>query len=117
MARGRNSISGNERKAMKINGLTIDGARAALVAGETTATALAESHYARIESEDAEINSFLAISLERAMAQATKIDGMAAEGEALPVLAGIPVGSRDVLVMRRAPATAGSRMLNADMPP
>src|SRR5260370_19624430 len=117
MARGRKSISGNERKAMKINGLTIDEARAGLVAGETTATALAESHYARIESEDAEINSFLAISRERAMAQATKIDGMAAKGEALPVLAGIPVGIKDVLVMRGAPSTAGSLILKDYKPP
>ena len=34
------------------------------------------------------------------MAQAAKIDGMAAKGETLPALAGVPVGIKDVLVMR-----------------
>ena len=32
------------------------------------------------------INSFLALSRERAMAQAAKIDGMAAKGDDLPAL-------------------------------
>ncbi len=45
------------------------------------------------------------------MAQAAKIDGMVAKGEALPALAGVPVGIKDVLVMQGAPATAGSLIL------
>ena len=73
---------------MELESLTIDGARAALAAGKMTATALAELHYARIESQDGEINSFLALSRERAMAQAAKIDAMAAKGEALAAAGG-----------------------------
>jgi len=88
-----------------------------MATGETTATALAELHYARIESQGAEINSFLAMSRERAMTQAAKIDGMAAKAEALPTLAGVPVGIKDVLVMRGAPATAGSLILKDYTPP
>jgi aspartyl-tRNA(Asn)/glutamyl-tRNA(Gln) amidotransferase subunit A len=102
---------------MELESLTIDGARAAVAAGETTATALAEAHYARIGSRDAEINSFLALSRERAMAQAAKIDGMAANAAALPILAGVPVGIKDVLVMQGAPATAGSLILKGYRPP
>jgi aspartyl-tRNA(Asn)/glutamyl-tRNA(Gln) amidotransferase subunit A len=82
-----------------------------------TASAVAEQHYARIGSRDGEINSFLALSRERAMAQAAKIDGMAAKGEALPALAGVPVGIKDVLVMQGAPATAGSLILEGYRPP
>ena len=96
---------------MELEGLTIDGARSALASGEVTATALAELHYERIAARDGEIHSFLALSRERAMAQAAKLDGMAARGEALPVLAGVPVGIKDVLVMQGAPATAGSLIL------
>jgi hypothetical protein len=88
-----------------------------MAAGETTATALAELHYARIESQNGEINSFLALSRGRAMTQAAKIDGMAAKTEALPALAGVPVGIKDVLVMRGAPATAGSLILKGYRPP
>jgi len=102
---------------MELEGLTIEGARAAMAAGETTATALAELHYARIESQDAEINSFLAMSRERAMAQAAKIDGMVAKAEVLPALAGVPLGIKDVLVMQGAPATAGSLILKDYKPP
>jgi aspartyl-tRNA(Asn)/glutamyl-tRNA(Gln) amidotransferase subunit A len=102
---------------MELESLTIDGARAALVAGETTATALAELHYARIDSRDNEINSFLALSRDRAMTQAAKIDCMAAHAEALPVLAGVPVGIKDVLAMQGTPATAGSLILKGYKPP
>jgi len=102
---------------MELESLTIDGARAAVASGEMKASALAELYYARIDSHDGEINSFLALSRERAMAQAAKIDGMAAKGEALPVLAGVPVGIKDVLVMQGAPATAGSRILKGYKPP
>src|SRR5271168_2507900 len=104
-------------KAMELESLTIDGSRAAVASGEMTATAVAELHYARIEAQDGKINSFLALSRERAMAQAAKIDQMAAKAEATPVLAGVPVGIKDVLAMRGAPATAGSLILKGYRPP
>ncbi|WP_183811418.1 Asp-tRNA(Asn)/Glu-tRNA(Gln) amidotransferase subunit GatA [Tunturibacter empetritectus] len=102
---------------MNLEDLTIDDARQAVASGETTATALAEQHYDRIVSQDVEIHSFLALSRERAMAQAKKIDEMAAKGNPLPPLAGVPVGIKDVLVMRGAPATAGSLILKGYRPP
>jgi aspartyl-tRNA(Asn)/glutamyl-tRNA(Gln) amidotransferase subunit A len=102
---------------MDLNGMTIDAARSAMAAGETTATSLAELHYKRIAVDDGKINSFLALSRDRALAQAEKIDGMAARGEALPVLAGVPVGIKDVLTMKGAPATAGSLILKGYRPP
>jgi aspartyl-tRNA(Asn)/glutamyl-tRNA(Gln) amidotransferase subunit A len=100
-----------------LTGLTMDAARAAMASGDVTATALAELHYGRIAAEDGKINSFLALSRERAMAQAAKIDGMAAKSEALPLLAGIPVGIKDVLAMVGSPATAGSLILKGYRPP
>src|SRR5277367_1405508 len=102
---------------MELEGLTIDGVRVTVVAGLVTATALAELHYARIGAQNSEINSFLALSRDRAMAQAAKIDEMAAKGETLPALAGVPVGIKDVLVMQGAPATAGSLILKGYRPP
>ena len=102
---------------MDLEGLTIDGARAAIASGTVTATALAEQHYSHISLRDAEINSFLVLSRERALTQAAKIDGMVAKGTLLPALAGVPVGIKDVLVMRGSPATAGSRILKDNRPP
>jgi aspartyl-tRNA(Asn)/glutamyl-tRNA(Gln) amidotransferase subunit A len=97
--------------------LTIDGVRAAVASGRTTATALAEQHYERITTDDVKIHSYLSLSRERAMAQAAKVDAMADRGEVLPPLAGVPVGIKDVLVMRGAPATAGSLILKGYRPP
>ena len=104
-------------KVVNLEDLTIDATRQAVASGKTTATALAGQHYDRIASQDGKIHSFLALSRERAMAQATKIDEMAAKGDPLPPLAGVPLGIKDVLVMRGAPATAGSLILKGYRPP
>ena len=104
-------------KVVDLENLTIDLAREAIASGKTTATALAELHYDRIASLDGKINSFLALSRVRAMTQARKIDEMAAKGQVLPPLAGVPVGIKDVLVMQGAPATAGSLILKGYRPP
>ncbi len=96
---------------------TIAETRAALASGKTTATALAEQTYAAIAAQDGEINSYLALSRDRALAQATRIDALAAAGDELPPLAGVPVGIKDVLAMQGTPATAGSRILEGYRPP
>ncbi len=101
--------------------LTIDEVRAGLLDGSSSATKTAELHYARIAADDGQegkaINSFLALSKERAMAQAARIDDLAALGDPLPKLAGVPVGIKDVLAMQGSPATAGSKILAGYMPP
>ena len=104
--------------------MTIDEVRTGVGSGTATATALAEQHYARIAADDVPasaggkgIHSFLALSKERALEQAAKIDALAAKGDVLPPLAGVPVGIKDVLVMQGSPATAGSKILQGYMPP
>ena len=71
----------------------------------------------QMEPEAQGINSYLALSRERAFEQAERVDGMAARGEALPPLAGVPVAIKDVLAMCGAPATAGSKILKGYRPP
>ena len=106
---------------MGLASATIQEVRAGIASGKATATSVAEEHYARIAAEDGPggkgINSFLALSRERALAQAAKIDAMAAKGEPLPPLAGVPVGIKDVLTMQGSPATAGSKILQGYRPP
>jgi aspartyl-tRNA(Asn)/glutamyl-tRNA(Gln) amidotransferase subunit A len=112
---------------MSLGFTSIQSVRDGVAAKTTTATAVAEQHYARIAADDGvgssrdhpgkKIHSFLALSKERATAQAAKIDAMAASGEALPPLAGVPVGIKDVLTMVGSPATAGSKILEGYMPP
>ena len=97
--------------------LTIDAARSAIQERKTTALALAEAHYARIQKEDGQIGAFLTLSKERALEQADRIDRMATEGKPLPPLAGVPVGIKDVMSTRGVRTTAGSRILEKYIPP
>ena len=91
--------------------------RAGIVAGTTKAVDLASSYYERIEKINPRLNVYLSLTRERALAQAARVDEMAAKGEPLGVLAGIPVGIKDVLVMQGAPSTAGSKILEGYCPP
>ena len=95
--------------------------RDGLLNGSLSATALATEQLARIHTHDQvpgeEINSFLSLSEERALAQAGRIDALAKAGDSLPVLAGVPVGVKDLLAMQGAPATAGSAILRGYHPP
>ena len=79
--------------------------------------ALAEAYYAKIESDDPKIGAYLTLSKERAMAKAAEIDGLAAKGEKLPPLGGVPVGIKDVMVTKGVRSTAGSKILGNYVPP
>jgi aspartyl-tRNA(Asn)/glutamyl-tRNA(Gln) amidotransferase subunit A len=84
---------------------------------EPSATELAELCFAEIEAQNPALNAFLALSRERALHAAGAIDRLAAEGSPLPPLAGVPIGIKDVLVMKGSPSTAGSRILEGYQPP
>ena len=102
---------------MHLAQLTIDAVRAAVQERKTTALALAEAHYARIEKEDPQIGAYLTLSKERALEQADRMDRMAAEGKALPPLGGVPVAIKDVMSTRGVRTTAGSKILGNYIPP
>jgi aspartyl-tRNA(Asn)/glutamyl-tRNA(Gln) amidotransferase subunit A len=102
---------------MELNSLTIDAARSAVQERKTTATSLAEAFYSKIEKDDPQIGAYLILSKERALAKAAEIDALAAKGEMLPPLAGVPVGIKDVMVTRGVRTTAGSKILGNYMPP
>jgi aspartyl-tRNA(Asn)/glutamyl-tRNA(Gln) amidotransferase subunit A len=102
---------------MELNSLTIDAARTAVQERQTSAVALAEAHYARIQKEDGQIGAFLTLSRERALQQAERMDRMAAEGKTLPPLGGVPVGIKDVMSTRGVRTTAGSKILDKYVPP
>jgi len=109
-----------------VNGVTTEKMTVSLAAARETAkaisaTTLAERHYKRIAELDGEaglgINSFLALSRERALEQAARVDDLLARGQDAGPLAGVPVAVKDVLAMRGAPTTAGSKILAGWMPP
>jgi aspartyl-tRNA(Asn)/glutamyl-tRNA(Gln) amidotransferase subunit A len=86
--------------------------------GEPTATQLAGLCLEEIAAQNPTINAYLETSPERALRAAAAIDQLAAQGGGpLPPLAGVPIGVKDVLVMKGSPATAGSRILEGYRPP
>jgi aspartyl-tRNA(Asn)/glutamyl-tRNA(Gln) amidotransferase subunit A len=91
--------------------------RKGIIAGSVKLVDLAASYYQRIEQANPRLNVYLSLTKERALEQAAKVDATAAKGDPLPPLAGIPVGIKDVLVMRGAPSTAGSKILQGYQPP
>src|SRR5580700_10422912 len=102
---------------MNFNALTINEVRGAIAEGRTTVTALATDFYDRIRKEDSEIGAYLTLCEERALTQAARIDQMAAEGQPLPPLAGVPIAIKDVMVMNGVRTTAGSKILDSFIPP
>jgi aspartyl-tRNA(Asn)/glutamyl-tRNA(Gln) amidotransferase subunit A len=102
---------------MDLSSLTIDAARSAIQERQMTARALTESFYAKIEKDDPQIGAYLTLSRERALAKAAEMDALAAKGEKLPPLGGVPVGIKDVMVTRGLRTTAGSKILGNYIPP
>jgi len=96
---------------------SIGAIRSAIANGETTAKALTEIYQARIAGEDGKIHAFLSTDRDYALAQAARIDDVAAKGDPLPKLAGVPFGIKDVLTLEGFAATAGSKILEGYRPP
>src|SRR5579862_1804761 len=96
---------------------TLARLREDMASGTVRAVDLALAYYDRIAALNDPLNVYLTLTKERALEQAARMDAMAAKGDALPPLAGVPMGIKDVLVMRGAPSTAGSKILKGYQPP
>jgi aspartyl-tRNA(Asn)/glutamyl-tRNA(Gln) amidotransferase subunit A len=64
--------------------------------GEISATEAVDAALERIESTDGELNAFCEVRADDARAQAAAVGGRLARGEAVGVLAGVPVGVKDL---------------------
>jgi aspartyl-tRNA(Asn)/glutamyl-tRNA(Gln) amidotransferase subunit A len=102
---------------MNLKQTCISEVRAAVGHGKPSATELAEFCLTEIEAQNPAINAYLAVSPERALRAAAAVDQLVAQGSPLPPLAGVPIGIKDVLVMKGSPSTAGSRILEGYRPP
>jgi len=96
---------------------TIDSVKSALAAKKVSARELTAEFYKRIDSRNPELNAYLALSPERAYAQADKIDALVALGKPLPALGGVPVAIKDVISTRGTVTTCGSKILQNYVPP
>jgi aspartyl-tRNA(Asn)/glutamyl-tRNA(Gln) amidotransferase subunit A len=90
---------------------------AAVRTGDTTATTLAEAALAAIAQGNGELNAFLHVDAEGALAAAQRVDRSVANGEDPGPLAGVPIALKDNLCTRGVPTTAASRILEGWRPP
>jgi aspartyl-tRNA(Asn)/glutamyl-tRNA(Gln) amidotransferase subunit A len=89
----------------------------ALTAGEVSSRELTGAHLDRIDAVDGDLNAFLHVDREGALAAADRIDERRAAGEQLHPLAGVPIAVKDVVVTEGQPTTAGSKILEGWIPP
>lgn len=94
---------------------SIPDVRESVVHARRSAVDWTNEYLERVEARNPQINAFLHVGGEQALAAAGEIDERK-DRAALP-LAGVPIGIKDVLVVRGLPATAGSKILEGYLPP
>jgi aspartyl-tRNA(Asn)/glutamyl-tRNA(Gln) amidotransferase subunit A len=101
---------------MELRELSIKSVREQIAAKELTAVELCNAAFERIEKL-ADLNAFISLVKESALAKAEAIDHAAQSGEPLPPLAGTVLAVKDNMVMRGVKTTAGSKILYNYVPP
>jgi len=82
-----------------------------LINQEITSEKLTEDYFATIEKKDPEIEAYLSLNKEFALAKAATVDKKIASGEEVDLLAGIPCSVKDNICIEGLPATAASKVL------
>jgi len=103
--------------ATKRDTRTLIEVRDAIVAGAQSAVSVVEDYFSTIDATNDQLNVYLSLNREAALARASEMDASIARGDKQPLLAGVPLGIKDVLTIKGQPATAGSRILQGYRPP
>lgn len=83
---------------------------------EITSLELTNAVYERIDEVDSQINAYLKLNKEAALAKAAEIDERIANGEELAPLAGIPIAIKDNISTKDINTTCASKMLENYVP-
>ena len=94
---------------------TLSSARDALRARRISARELTQAHLAAIAALDPELNAFITVTPEQALAQADAADAALGRGEA-GLLTGLPVAIKDLFCTKGVRTTAASRILEPFVP-
>ena len=84
---------------------------------EVSAVEVAQAHLDRIAAVDGDVHAFLHVDTAGALASAAAVDAKVKAGDKLSVLAGVPLGLKDILATNGLPTTCGSRVLDGWIPP
>lgn len=97
-------------------GATVGALRQLLDARELSSVELTEAYLERIAAVDDRVRSFVTVTRNTALEQATDADRRIASGEAGPLL-GVPMALKDLLSTAGIVTTCGSRILQGYHPP
>jgi len=102
--------------------LTLTQAVQALQNGEISSRELTQAYLDRIERIEPDLNAFITLEPEVALAQADEADRKLVEfsktrPESVLPLLGVPIAIKDVLAVKGLRATAGSKILESFVPP
>jgi aspartyl-tRNA(Asn)/glutamyl-tRNA(Gln) amidotransferase subunit A len=100
---------------MNLNELTIKLARKGLDAGDFTSVELTQACLDRIAARNDEINAFITVTKELALAEAAEADVRIKAGDIAP-LTGIPYGVKDAICVKRVRSTAAATILDNYVP-
>ena len=91
--------------------LTIVKAHDGLVKKEFSALELTKAFLERIEKSDKKIFAFLTLTPDLALSQAKAVDDLISQGRNIPLLAGIPLAVKDIIMIDGVRCTAASKVL------
>ncbi|HAD03364.1 MAG TPA: Asp-tRNA(Asn)/Glu-tRNA(Gln) amidotransferase GatCAB subunit A [Desulfuromonas sp.] len=101
---------------MNLIDLPIHQLRAQLDRRETSAVTLTRACLERIAATDGDLNAFITVAEEPAMAAAQEADQRLVRGETAPLL-GIPLALKDIFVTAGMRTTCASKILDSFLPP
>ena len=83
---------------------------------EISSTELTQAYLDRINARDGEINSYITVSADEALAMAKTADGRLQKGEG-GLIEGVPLGIKDLFCTKGVQTTAASNILKGFVPP
>lgn len=102
--------------SMNLNELTITEAIAGLRDGTFTSVELTQACLNQIDARNKDINAFITVCKDEALAQAKKADERIAAGDAT-LLTGIPYGVKDAICTKGIRSTGAAKILDNYVPP
>ncbi|MBH8573170.1 Asp-tRNA(Asn)/Glu-tRNA(Gln) amidotransferase subunit GatA [Nostocaceae cyanobacterium CENA369] len=88
-----------------------------LIKKERSAVEITQEALDRIQALEPKLHSFLHITAQQALEQASAVDAKIAAKEEIGLLAGIPIGIKDNMCTKGIPTTCASRILENFVPP